>query len=163
MQIKVYRVAAHDASFASVQALHPRPGERSVTIPAICAYESAELAALCTAEALADRPVLLRETLLLPSDPHLHEVLTEQDAGLHLDDAPTRRGFAQHLAHHDLLSLWLPAAYAPQQHLILLNPAHAAFASIHADFRYVMYAGGRSANGGVRHFAAGADSLLIDG
>ncbi len=133
MHVKAYRVAAHDSPIAMPRSNRTDDGVHE----AVVAYESPELASLCTFETLAHESALLRETLLLPGDPHLHRHLTVEGTGTWSDTPQARREFFRYLKRNSLLCAWVPSEFAENQHILLLDPEHPAYGSIPVEFRYL--------------------------
>lgn len=157
LQLRAHRLAAHDDPL-------PHPLTRLKVDPrraAVVAYESPELAALSTFDALLGVPVLLRETLRLPGDPALHRQVDAQSSGTWTDDARARREFYRYLKANGLLYVCVPSALAPAQHMLLIDPEHPAYGAIQVESRYVNV--GRAdvaapaANDGPTHVAAPPD------
>lgn len=133
LQLRAHRLAAHDDPL-------PHPLTRlkvDASRGAVVAYESPELAALCTFDALHGVPVLLRETLRMPGDPTLHRHVSAQISGTWSDDARARREFFRYLKANGLLYVWVPCALAPEQHMLLIDPEHPAYGAIQVESRYV--------------------------
>lgn len=105
------------------------------------AYESAELAAMCSAELLWNvrrRTEILRETLILPLGAGLHAMappeLCEAFDPYHTPSAP----MVEHMVSHELLSLWVPSVHALNQHAVFMNPCHQAFPDIGIEKRQLV-------------------------
>ena len=131
METKLFRIAAHHEPFADAWGTHLRNAN------ALVAYESGELAALCTHEQLEDRAVLLREVLIVPSNPEWHERLSRNDVGLQQDEQRTRETYARYMQRKNILCAWLPSAMAPNQSIVMLNPEHPGFRDIRVESRYI--------------------------
>ncbi len=131
METKIVRIAAHNQPFSEAWGTHLRNAS------ALVAYESGELAALCTHESLAGHAVLLREVLVIPSNPEWHERLGQKAVGLQQDEQRTRETYARYMQRQNLLCVWLPSAMAPHQSMVMLNPEHGAFRDIKVESRYI--------------------------
>lgn len=137
MLLQVYRLGLVDQSIARM-ARHARDLERSGVPPgesmwACVAYESPELAALCSPDLLRNvrrRTELLRETLALPLDPALHATPPASRFGIYDPESTPHLPLIEHMVQHGLLTLWLPCINAPSQHAVFVNPAHEAFERI---------------------------------
>ncbi|RZA15797.1 MAG: hypothetical protein EOP93_16335 [Lysobacteraceae bacterium] len=156
MQIKAWRIAGHDA---------PMPGPRARLLHdhdrlAVVAYETPELASLCTFESLADQPALLRETLLMPGDASLHRRLTLAATGAWNDTPDTQREFFRYLKRNGLLSVWVPSEMAENQHLLLIDPEHPAYGAIQTEMRYTTL---RAHDGGASGLSGGRGLTLPAG
>ncbi len=105
------------------------------------AYESAELAAMCSSELLWSvrrKTELLRETVTLPGGTGLHGLapaaVCESFDAQYTPSLP----LVEHMVAHGLLSLWVPSAHAGHQHAVFINPCHAAFADIVIEKRHIV-------------------------
>lgn len=133
MQIKAWRIAGHDAPMPGPRARLSRDPDRL----AVVAYETPELASLCTFEAMAEESAVVRETLRMPGDPQLHRRLTLDGTGAWSDTPQARREFFRYLKRNGLLSVWVPSELAENQHLLLIDPEHPAYGAIQVEQRYI--------------------------
>jgi hypothetical protein len=138
-----YRLALEDSPLASVAAKAREAAKgRYAGAEACVAYQSSELAAMCTPELLWNvrrRTDMIRETIQLPAGAGLHEAVPVTRFGPYDVDVTDMHAAMAYLRSRDLLSIWLPCAAAPAQHAVLLNPLHPGFSSLVVEQRALVH------------------------
>ncbi|RYD66937.1 MAG: hypothetical protein EOP84_30880 [Verrucomicrobiaceae bacterium] len=97
------------------------------------AYESAELAAMCSVELLWSvrrKTEVLRETLVLPVDSGLHGTAPAELISSYDSQTTLAVPIIEHMIGRDLLTLWIASSDAMAQHAVFINPCHSAFEKI---------------------------------
>ena len=142
MLLKAYRLTAEEDMLRSkIFSMHQTPRPRQGQEPALVrAYETPELAAFCSPEWLANdkrKTVVVRETIALPAGPGLHETMELEKPWLVGDEDYLAEQMCNYLTVYQLLSVWAPSPYAPQQHVVLINVRHPAFARVQVSSRRI--------------------------
>jgi hypothetical protein len=113
----------------------------------VYAYESPELAAQSLGFKVGSYVPreLCRECIQLPMLDGAHEWMSCERASDIMSGRETHEGLGFHdLTHYmqrlNRLSLWIPSEWVPHQHVVLLNPHHAAMRDVQLTSRMVDFA-----------------------
>ena len=137
MRLQIYRLAFADQSLPrmarQMRDLYRSSSLRNECVRPCVAYESAELAAMCSVELLWSvrrKTEVLRETLVLPVEPGLHGTAPADLIGSYDSQNSLAVPIIEHMIEHEFLTLWIASSHAPAQHAVFINPCHSAFEKI---------------------------------
>lgn len=142
---RAYRLTAEDDMLRSKvfsvgqSASLPRKANTN-TSNLVRAYETPELAAYCSPEWLLSEKrkiVVVRETISLPDGFGLHDTMQIDKPWLVGDENYLVEQMTHYMNLYKLLSVWAPSPFAPQQHMVLINVQHAAYARVQVSSRRI--------------------------